>query len=697
MELSNGALTYTHATARRRRRDPDADLAPDAGPRPGNELIPPLLAGAGTSHGVPSLDGGAAILATRLRSSHLEPTKPDPPLAIVTWSLGAADLPCRRWTSAGLRSADRVVGSCFGGATDEGGGVTRMRGAVRVAGRVPAPLAAPATWSPGLTVWAVLVPESLAYATIAGVPPVVGPVRGGAGAGALRGARELPAPGGRPDVGDRGAVGRRSSAPSSPPAATRYVALTTALALVTGVVGGGRRAGPAGVPRLVHLRAGAEGVHRRAGADDRGRAAPKLFGVEGGEGDFFAKLWHLLTSLGPDRARRRWPSALLSLVVVLGLRRWLPLVPGSLVVVLLGIAAVAVLDLDQRGVAIVGPIQSGLPTLGLPAGLASDDYLALVGPAAGVLLVGFAEGLGGGEDVRRPGRLRHRRQPGAGSGSARRTSAPACAPGWSSTAACPRPPSTAGPAPAPRSVRARRSPRSRCVTLLFLTGLFEQLPEATLAAIVIAAVVELVDIAALRRLYRVWTRRLGGIYGPAARADFLAAVAAMLGVLVFDTLPGLVIGIAVSMTLLLYRASRPHVTRLGPHPRPTAGLWVDADRHPDLAPSDGIVVIRVESGLFFANADHVRDRIRAAVATGAVAVVLDGAEQPVHRRHRGRHARSNSPANSPPAASGSTSPATSARSATSSTTPTTDRASCLPRRRRRRRRRPRAHPERPDN
>ena len=100
------------------------------------------------------------------------------------------------------------------------------------------------------------------------------------------------------------------------------------------------------------------------------------------------------------------------------------------------------------------------------------------------------------------------------------------------------------------------------VTLLFLTGLFEQLPEAVLAAVVIVAVIELVDVAALRALYGVWTRRLGSIYGPAARADFAAAIATLLGVLVFDTLPGLFIGIAVSLLLLLYRASRPNVAVL---------------------------------------------------------------------------------------------------------------------------------------
>ena len=112
------------------------------------------------------------------------------------------------------------------------------------------------------------------------------------------------------------------------------------------------------------------------------------------------------------------------------------------------------------------------------------------------------------------------------------------------------------------------------VTLLFLTGLFEQLPECVLAAVVIAAVVELVDIASLRRLYGVWTGPLGRIYHLAARVDFIAAVATMLGVLVFDTLPGLFIGITISLLTLLYRSSRPHVARLVRQPGPgVASGW----------------------------------------------------------------------------------------------------------------------------
>jgi MFS superfamily sulfate permease-like transporter len=85
------------------------------------------------------------------------------------------------------------------------------------------------------------------------------------------------------------------------------------------------------------------------------------------------------------------------------------------------------------------------------------------------------------------------------------------------------------------------------VTLLVLLGLFEALPQATLAAIVVAALVGLVDVRGFIRLYRIYTRRLGRAYGLAARPDFIAALAALLGVTVFSTLAGLFIGIAASL------------------------------------------------------------------------------------------------------------------------------------------------------
>jgi anti-anti-sigma factor len=165
------------------------------------------------------------------------------------------------------------------------------------------------------------------------------------------------------------------------------------------------------------------------------------------------------------------------------------------------------------------------------------------------------------------------------------------------------------------------------LTLLFLTSLFEELPEATLAAVVIAAVVELVDIGALVSLYRVYTRALGRAYGVAARPDFIAAIAAMTGVLVFDTLPGLFLGIAISLLLLLYRVSRPYVAVLG-HVPGTVDQYTDVRRHPDNEAPEGIVVLRVESGLMFANAEHVREAVLAEIGPGTRAVVIDAETVP---------------------------------------------------------------------
>src|SRR4051812_21124041 len=166
------------------------------------------------------------------------------------------------------------------------------------------------------------------------------------------------------------------------------------------------------------------------------------------------------------------------------------------------------------------------------------------------------------------------------------------------------------------------------VTLLAFTGLFEDLPEATLAAVVIAAVIELVDVPALIALYRTYTRRLGKEYGWVARPDFIAAIAALLGVTVFDALPGLFIGIAASLLLLVYRASRPYVAVLGK----TDGIdghYRDVARHPDATTTPGVVVLRIESGLYFANADTIRRQIlHAANADETHAVVLDAAITP---------------------------------------------------------------------
>jgi MFS superfamily sulfate permease-like transporter len=140
-------------------------------------------------------------------------------------------------------------------------------------------------------------------------------------------------------------------------------------------------------------------------------------------------------------------------------------------------------------------------------------------------------------------------------------------------------------------------------------------------------VVELIDRWAIVRLWRSYTAALGSIYGWVARVDLIAALAALFGVLIFDTLPGLFIGIVVSIILLVYRSSRPHVAVLGR--QPGQHHWVDLDRHPDATTADGIIVLRPESGLFYANADNVSADVDTHIDQTTRAVVLDLGSVPV--------------------------------------------------------------------
>ena len=278
--------------------------------------------------------------------------------------------------------------------------------------------------------------------------------------------------------------------------------------------------------------------------------------------------------------------------MVLILRNAAPVVPAPLVAVPAGIVAIHAFNLQKHGLDIVGHIAGGLPSFGLPH-VPAADYLKLTGSAVGVMLVGFAEGLGAAKTyaARNGYQISPNRELiglGAANLAAGLSSGMVVNGSLSKTA-------VNGSAGARTQASGLVVAVLTVVTLLFLTGLFEDLPEATLAAVVITALIELVDYKALAALWRAYSSRLGQIYGLAARADFIAAIAAMLGVLVFDTLPGLVIGVADSLLLLLYRVSRPHVAVLGEIPG-SGGQWADTAIHPEDQTVPGITVLRVESG-----------------------------------------------------------------------------------------------------
>ena len=470
----------------------------------------------------------------------------------------------------------------------------------------------------GLTVWAVLVPEALAYATIAGVSPVVG-LYAAPGAlllyAALGSSRHLV-------TGPMAATAALSAAAVGDLAAggsDAFLAMTIGLALCVGLV-----ALLAGLARLGFLASFIsepvlKGFIIGLALTIIVGQLPKLFGVEKVEGDFFEELVGFLGSLGSTHL----PTLLVGLVslgIVVGLKEVAPVVPGSLVAVGFGIAAVWIFDLDDIGIAIVGPIQAGLPTLGLPA-VGLSDVLSLMPSAFGIALVGFAEGLGAAKTY--AARNHYDIDPnrelvglGAANLAAGLSGGMVVNGSLSKTA-------VNGGAGAKTQLSGLVVAVMTVLTLLFLTGLFEELPEATLAAVVIAALIELVDVRSLRRFYGLTTTRLGRIYGFAARPDFIAATAALLGVLIFDTLPGLFIGIVVSIVLLVYRTSRPHVAILGRVPG-AADQFGDLERHEENEPVSGVAILRPESSLFFANADRIREAIRAAAReVGIRGVVLD--------------------------------------------------------------------------
>ena len=472
----------------------------------------------------------------------------------------------------------------------------------------------------GLTVWAVLVPSALAYATIAGVPPVVGLYAAPAALvlyAALGSSRQLiTGPSTAAAALSAAIVGNAVSGSGG-----QFLATTAALAICVGLA-----ALIAGVLRLGFLanfvsEPVLKGFIVGLSLTVIVGQIPKLFGVETGHGHFFERAWDFLSNV--DETRRHHAPG----------RGWVarraarasssdPAIPGPLAAVVLGVGAVELFDLDAHGVAIVGSIEPGLPSPSVPD-VSLDRFGGLAAAALGVMLVGFAESLGTAKTYaqRENQEIDPNRELiglGAANLGAGISGGFAVNGSLSKTAVN----STAG---GRTQLVGLIAAGLTTLTLLFLTGFFESLPVATLAAVVIVALIDLIDFSALRDFYRVYSVRLGRAYGFAARVDFIAAVAAMLGVMIFGILAGLFIGVLISLLLLLYRASRPPVTELGRVPGPS-GHFSDLDRHPENRRVDGIAVLRIEGGLFFANAEPVAREIRGTARRADVHTIVIDAE-----------------------------------------------------------------------
>ena len=389
----------------------------------------------------------------------------------------------------------------------------------------------------GLSVWAVLVPSALAYATIAGVSPVIGLYAVPAALvlyAALGSSRQL-------IIGPSAASAALSAAIVGNAVAGnggQFVATTAALAICVGLaalIAGLLRLGfVANFISAPVLKGFIIGLALTVIAGQ----VPKLFGVESSGGEFFERVWDFLTNIDETDGLTLVVGAS-SLAVLFGLRRVAPAIPGPLVAVVLGVGAVELFDLGAHGVGIVGSIDPGLPSLDLPD-VSLDRFGALAAAALGVMLVAFVEGLGTAKTyAQREGQEIDPNRELIGLGAANLGA------GFSGGFAV-------NGSLSKTAVNGRAGGRTQLVglivasltvlTLLLLTGFFESLPVATLAAIVIVALIDLIDLATLRDFYRVYSSRLGRAYGFATRADFIAAIAAMLGVMILGTLAGLFAG-----------------------------------------------------------------------------------------------------------------------------------------------------------
>ncbi|MER7577017.1 SulP family inorganic anion transporter [Streptomyces sp. NPDC126514] len=336
------------------------------------------------------------------------------------------------------------------------------------------------------------------------------------------------------------------------------------------------------------------------------RQLSKLTGTDGGDGNFFERLWTILRHM-PDWSLTTLTVGLAALAALLVLERFLPRLPAALLVLVAGLAVSAATGLEKHGVEVVGEIPSAVPVPHLP-GIPAADWLALAGGALGVALVVFAEAYSiAGRFAREHGQEVDADREMIAVGAA--NVAAGLVRGFAVSGSASRSAAAVG--------AGGRTPMVSLIaaalillTGAFLTPLFTDLPEAVLGAIVIVAVRGFLRVGELRR------------YARLDRSSLWVALTAVIGVLLFDLLPGLLLAVALSLVMFVAAASRRHVALLGRLPgsdRPGTGhgfVYGDITMHPAAEPVPGVLAVRPDGSLFFGNISRVRlairDRVRAA-------------------------------------------------------------------------------------
>lgn len=459
----------------------------------------------------------------------------------------------------------------------------------------------------GAVVAALAMPQALGYSGIAGVPVLVGlySIPLALVAYALFGSSPTLVVG---PVSTVSVLSGSLVADISNGDPARAVQLTAALALATGlvlIVGGLLRVGWAaefmsrpivtgfvfGLVLLIVL-----------------GEVPNLLGLPPVSGDVFVRTWELLTSLthlNPLTA----VVGLTSLAILFLGARFAPRLPWGLLVLVGSIALSSAVDLAARGVKTVGFVPTGFPPIGLP-GIGMGDIGPVLTGGVALAMVGLAEGLSAARLLAAEGGYRvDTDQEFIATGAANIGSGlfggMGVAGSLSKTAAAER-------AGSRTQVTGLAAATIAMVAILALAGLLSPLPRAVLGAIVVQAVWGLMDLPAIRR------------YRQIRRNDFVSCLAALAGVLLLGPLYGLLAAIGLAVLGLVYRSSRVDMEIMGKVPDEKAA-WGSIRNHPERRTYEGVLVIRLDAPLFWANAAQIADGVLGLVAETeeTTAVLLD--------------------------------------------------------------------------
>jgi SulP family sulfate permease len=451
----------------------------------------------------------------------------------------------------------------------------------------------------GLTLWGLVVPEGMAYAGIAGLPPQAGLYTLVASLlvyALLGSSRHL-------SVGATSATAALIASTVVALGATSadmatYSAYAAALVLVIGVI-----FLVAGVARLGWVtqflsKPVMDGFVTGLALFVAVGQLNKLFGVEKGEGNVFQKFFAVIKQL-PEANWVTFAVGASALALLFLLPRWNKKIPAGLVVLFGSIALSLALNLNANyGVAVAGVLPQGLPALALPK-VSFDTVLEMILPAIGIFLLAYSEALGvarefaekHGYEVDPDQELNAHAITNLASGL---FGGMIAAGGMSASA-------VKEGAGARTQIANLVAWGVTLVTLLFLTPLFTSLPEAVLAALIIHAVWHILTARKLAKIRLV------------SRTEFWLAALTLLGVLFIDVLQGMIIGLVASVLLILYQSSRPHISALG-HVPGIPGAYTDLKRHPENIKVPGVLILRLDAPMYYANALTVRERIKALLA-----------------------------------------------------------------------------------